>query len=148
MEFIIIIIGILVDRLTKIWAIKSLSSGKEIVIIRNIFSFQYLENRGAAWGIFQNKLVFLSTLTFVVVCMMIFYLIKKRPSSRLLRASLSMVIGGALGNLYDRTIYHKVVDFILFHYKDVYNFPTFNVADMFVVVGTCMLALYIIKEGK
>lgn len=148
MEFIIIIIGILVDRLTKIWAIKSLSSGKEIVIIRNIFSFQYLENRGAAWGIFQNKLVFLSTLTFIVVCMMIFYLIKKKPSSRLLRASLSMVIGGALGNLYDRTIYHKVVDFILFHYKDVYNFPTFNVADMFVVVGTCMLALYIIKEGK
>lgn len=148
MEFIIVFLGILADRITKLWAIKSLSSGNEIVLIKNFFSFEYLENRGAAWGIFQNKLTFLSILTSIVVIGIIIYMVKNKPTSKLLRLSFSLIISGALGNLYDRTIYHKVIDFILFHYKEVYYFPTFNVADMLVVIGAFLLALFIIKEGK
>ena len=55
-----------------------------------------------------------------------------------------MIISGAFGNLFDRIVYKYVVDFILCHYKDVYYFPTFNVADMFVTCGTVLLAVYLI----
>lgn len=146
MEILIIVVGLLLDRITKIWALKSLYVNGDVVIIKNIFAFSYLENRGAAFGIFQNKVQLLSIVTSIVVLAMIFYLVKYKPKSRFLRISMAMIITGAIGNLIDRFVYKFVVDFILVHYKTVYYFPTFNVADMFVVIGTCLLALSIIRD--
>lgn len=146
MEILIVIIGLVLDRITKIWALKGLQVNGDVVLIKNIFGFSYLENRGAAFGIFQNKVLPLSIVTSVVVIGIIYYLFKYKPASKLLRISLAMIITGALGNLIDRYVYKYVVDFILVHYKDVYYFPTFNVADMFVVVGTCLLALTILRD--
>lgn len=148
MEFAIVIIGIIMDRVTKIWALRSLTGERDIVIIKDLFSFQYLENRGAAFGIFQGKTFLLSLVTLIVLIGMVYYLIKYKPSSKFTRISLALIISGALGNLYDRIIYKYVVDFILVHYKDIYYFPTFNVADMLVVVGTVVLAISILREGK
>lgn len=146
MEILIIVLGLLLDRITKIWALKSLYVNGDVVVIKNIFAFSYLENRGAAFGIFQNKVQLLSIVTSIVVLVMIFYLVKYRPKSRFLRISMAMIITGAIGNLIDRFVYKFVVDFILVHYKTIYYFPTFNVADMFVVIGTCLLALSIIRD--
>lgn len=146
MEILIIFLGLILDRVTKIWALKSLYVNGDVVIIKNIFAFSYLENRGAAFGIFQNKVMLLSIVTSIVVLAMIFYLIKYRPKATFLRLSIAMIITGAIGNLIDRFVYKFVVDFILVHYKTIYYFPTFNVADMFVVIGTCLLALSIIKD--
>lgn len=146
MEILIIVVGLLLDRITKIWALKSLYVNGDVVVIKNIFAFSYLENRGAAFGIFQNKVQLLSIVTSIVVLVMIFYLVKYRPKSRFLRISMAMIITGAIGNLIDRFVYKFVVDFILVHYKTIYYFPTFNVADMFVVIGTCLLALSIIRD--
>lgn len=148
MEFIIIVLGLILDRITKIWALKSLSQVDEIVIIKNIFSFSYLENRGAAFGIFQNKVSFLAIITSIVILAMIYYLIKYKPSSKILGISLALIISGAIGNLIDRFFYKFVVDFILLHYKDIYYYPTFNIADMLVVIGTALLAICIIRDEK
>jgi signal peptidase II len=148
MEVVIVIIGLFIDRLTKIWAIKDLKKIDEIVVVKNIFSFQYLENPGAAWGILANKTLFLSILTFIVICFMVFFLIKQKVNSELLRVSFSLIIGGALGNLYDRMTYKYVIDFLMLHYKDIYYFPTFNIADMMVVFGSFLLAGCIIKDVK
>jgi signal peptidase II len=146
MEFLIIFIGLFIDRITKVWALKRLAGGSDIVVIENLFSLSYLENRGAAFGIFQNKVLFLSIITSIVILCMIIYLIKYRPASKLLRYTLALIISGAIGNLIDRYVYKYVVDFIMLHYKDVYYFPTFNVADMLVVVGTFLLAICILKD--
>jgi signal peptidase II len=146
MEFLIIIIGLSLDRVTKIWALNALAQGKDIVVIKDIFSFSYLENRGAAFGIFQNKVLILSIVTSIVILGLVFYLIKFRPASKLLRYSLALIISGAVGNLIDRYVYKFVVDFIMLHYKNVYYFPTFNVADMLVVVGTILLAICILRD--
>ncbi len=146
MEILIILFVNIIDRLTKIWATKNLMGGNDFVIVKNIFSLSYLENRGAAWGIFQGKVNFLLIMTIVVVIGIIFYLVKYRPKSKVMRIGLSLIIGGALGNMYDRAIYKFVVDFFYFHYKDVYSFPTFNFADMCVVVGTLLLVLCLIKD--
>jgi len=148
MEILIVILGLVIDRATKIWALKSLTNVDEIVVINNIFSFSYLENRGAAFGIFQNRVLPLAIVTSLVSIAMIYYLIKYKPKSKVLRMSLALIIGGAIGNLLDRYIYKFVVDFIMFHYKDVYYFPTFNFADMMVVVGTILLAICILRDEK
>lgn len=147
MEFIIIILGILIDRMTKIWAEKVLAQKDEIVIIKNIFSFSYLQNKGAAFGILQNKVLFLSIITLLVLLGIVFYIVRYKPTSKILRIALALIIAGALGNLIDRVYYKYVVDFILVHYKDSL-FPTFNVADSMVVIGTALLGFYIVKEGK
>ena len=146
MEILIIVLGLILDRVTKIWALNSLSKVSEIVIIKDFFSFSYLVNRGAAFGIFQNKVLFLSLITSVVTLAIVYYLIRYKPNSKLLKVSLALIISGAIGNLIDRVGYKYVVDFIMFHYKEMYYFPTFNVADMLVVSGTALLAIYLIKE--
>ncbi|MGY0375201.1 signal peptidase II [Clostridium sp. JNZ J1-5] len=148
MEILLVFLGISLDRISKIWALKSLKTGNDIVVIDNFFSFQYLENRGAAFGIFQGKVFLLTAVTLLVVIGMIYYLIKYKPDSKVLRLSFALIISGAIGNLYDRVFYKYVVDFILLHYRDIYYFPTFNVADMLVVVGTFLLAICVLREGK
>ncbi|OFI07565.1 lipoprotein signal peptidase [Clostridium acetireducens DSM 10703] len=146
MEFIIIILGIILDRITKIWALKYLALGNNVIIIPNFFAFSYLENRGAAFGILQNKLLFLVVITLIVLIGIVYYILKYKPTSNLLRIGLAFVISGAIGNLIDRVMYGFVVDFILLHYKNVYYFPTFNIADMLVSLGALLLAIYLIKE--
>ncbi|AUM95377.1 TPA: signal peptidase II [Clostridium botulinum] len=146
MGIIVLILGIVLDRISKIWALNTLASGKDIVIIKNLFSLSYLENRGAAFGIFQNRLIFLSLITVIVILGVAYFIVKYKPTSKLLKISLSLIISGAIGNLIDRIYYKFVVDFIMLHYKDVYFFPTFNVADTLVVIGTILLAIYILKE--
>ncbi|NLZ47341.1 MAG: signal peptidase II [Clostridiales bacterium] len=148
MYIFIIIIGIIIDRVTKLLAISKLNGEESIAIIKNFFSFEYVENEGAAFGILQGRQYILSAMAAIMVIAIIFYLIKYKPSSKLLKLSLSMVISGAIGNLIDRLYYNYVVDFISFHYKDLYYFPNFNVADILVVVGTFLLVFYIIKDVK
>ena len=146
MEVIIIFLGLLLDRLAKVWALSSLKEKNGIIVIKDFFKLEYLENRGAAFGILQNKLILLALVTLLIISGMIYYIIKYKPKSKFLRISFALIISGALGNLYDRLFYKYVVDFILIHYKEVYYFPTFNIADMLVVLGTLILAISIVKE--
>lgn len=146
MEILIIILVNIIDRLSKLWAVKQLKSGSDIVIIKNIFSFSYLENQGAAWGIFQGKIIFLLIVTITIFAGIVYFFVKYKPKNKVLRLSLSLIIGGAAGNMFDRAVYKHVVDFIFFHYKDVYSFPTFNVADISVVIGTFLLAICLLRN--
>ncbi|WP_138204428.1 signal peptidase II [Haloimpatiens lingqiaonensis] len=148
MEISIIIFGVLLDRLTKYWSVNILSKIGEIKIIDKFFSFYYLENTGAAFGIMKNKIYFLSIVTVLVLGGIIYYLLFKRPKDKLIRISLSLIIAGAIGNLVDRVLYKYVIDFILLHFKDVYYFPVFNVADILVCIGTFLLIIFLIKEDK
>lgn len=146
LELLIIIIGFFADRVTKLWALGYLKGTDRITIINNIFKLDYLENRGAAFGILEDKIWFLVLITTIVVGGIIFYLLKAKPTFRLTRIAFSMIIAGALGNFYDRLVYKFVVDFICIHYKDVYYFPTFNVADILVSLGTVAIIICIIKD--
>ena len=146
MEILIIFLGLILDRLAKLWALNSLKENNGVILIKDFFKLEYLENRGAAFGILQNKLILLAIVTLLVISGMIYYIIKYKPKSKYLRISFALIISGALGNLYDRLFYKYVVDFILVHYKDIYYFPTFNIADSLVVVGTLILAISIVKD--
>lgn len=148
MEIVIILLGIAVDRFTKLWVMKSLLENSNVDIIGNFVSVLYIKNKGAAFGILQNKLYFLTSVTIIVVVGMIYYIFKFKPQSRMVTISLSLIISGALGNLADRIVYGYVVDFIALHLGNIYYFPIFNIADILVVTGTMLLAFCLLKEGK
>jgi len=143
---IIVVLGLIIDRGTKWWAICTLKGSEGLTVIKDFFTLDYLENRGAAFGMLQNKQWLFIVITIVVVIGMIFYLLKYKPKFKLVYVSIAMIIAGAVGNLIDRISYKYVVDFIMVHYRDVYYFPTFNVADMLVCIGTFFLLICILKD--
>lgn len=141
MELILILLIIALDQVTKYLAVAYLKEVISIEIIKGVFNFTYVENRGAAFGILQNQRWFFIILTVIISIGLFYYLIVHAHHSLLLRISLSMILGGAIGNLIDRIRLGYVVDMLHFSLID---FPVFNVADCFVVTGTILLAYYVL----
>lgn len=139
--FVAILIGI--DQITKFIAIRNLKPIGSISIIDKIFSFTFVENRGAAFGIFQGKTLALSIITIVIIIGIVYFYIRlpKTRVYKFIRFSLILIISGALGNLIDRIFRGYVVDF--FHATFI-NFPVFNMADIYVVVGAFLMAVLVI----
>lgn len=140
MIYILIIgLGLIVDRLTKVYAVKNFIDNP---ITSPLINFTYLENRGAAFGILQDKRIFFLLITLAIVGYLIYQLYKthhKNPP--MINISLAMIISGALGNFYDRLVNGYVVDFIEFSFI---NFPIFNVADILVTLGCGLMIIYIL----
>ncbi len=142
---IIIILGVILDRITKIHAINNFIDNPYNGTILN---FTYLENRGAAFGILQDNRAFFIILTIVIIGYLIYYFIKHyKTNTTLLNIAITFIITGALGNFYDRLVKTYVVDFIEFAFVD---FPVFNVADIFVTVGSILIIIYLLffEEGE
>lgn len=147
MIYIIIIIGLVLDRITKLWAVNALMGQKDITIIKDFFDFSYLENRGAAFGIFQGKAYLLAAVTIIILFFLFVNYLRTKNKMRIFTWSTGLIISGAVGNLIDRLYLGYVVDFVTLHFKEIYYFPSFNVADMCITFGTGLLVLYIIKEA-
>lgn len=135
---IILLIGI--DQLSKVWALKSLKEIGSIPIIQNVFHLTYVENRGAAFGMLQNNQTIFIIVALAASVFGLYYLHTKKVNI-LGRAGIILIISGAIGNLIDRVRLGFVVDY--FDFRFIWEY-VFNVADVFVVVGTIMLCAYII----
>ena len=133
----VFILLILADRLTKQWAVLELMDG-DIAVWDGVLRFHYLENRGAAWGLFENAFWLFYIITAVAVVIMAYFYaripFKKRYT--LLRFLMVLLCAGAVGNFIDRALYHYVIDFIYF---ELINFPVFNIADCYVTVSVILL---------
>ena len=137
------------DQVTKFLVVKFLSpEGTSVDVIPGVYRFTYVRNGNGMMGLFnENRWVFV-VLSLVVVAAIVVYFWKARPKNRLLCVSLGMILGGGLGNMIDR-IFHadgRVVDFI-----DFYAFPKvwkyiYNVADIFVTIGTALLMIFLIVD--
>lgn len=138
--FIAAIIAVL-DQATKQLVLRNITSTDRITVIDGFFYLIYRENTGAAWSLFPNGRYFFLAITPVIAGALVFFLV--RSHSRFLKLSLSLILGGAAGNFIDRAYRGSVVDFFDFHFGS-YVFPTFNVADTFVVVGTILLSIYML----
>tara|TARA_B100001109_G_C18681400_1_gene388878 strand:+ start:82 stop:564 length:483 start_codon:yes stop_codon:yes gene_type:complete len=147
--FLIVLPIFLFDRFSKIYVIYL---DKEL-LGSEIFSSKFLNisliwNKGIAFGLFsfsQSNLYNLITLIIVIIIFIIVILIKKTKGIE--RLCLSMILGGALGNLYDRIVHKAVPDFIDFHIRDLHWF-IFNVADIFITLGVIMLILLELLKTK
>lgn len=144
---IIFLLGLLtliaLDQITKWLAVVKLKPIHDIPIIKGVFHLTYVENRGAAFGIFQGKHLFFIITTILVVTFVTIYYFKLPlgKESYWMRFSLVLLVAGAIGNLIDRIRLGYVVDFLYFKLID---FPVFNVADICVVVGVAILSLLIL----
>ena len=142
-----IVILVAFDQLTKWLVVKYLLPGGPISIIDGVFELRYLENRGAAFGIFQNRQWMFILLTLIIVAAVIWLYIKMPETKRMLplRIISVAVISGAIGNLIDRILNSYVVDFLYFRLID---FPIFNVADIYVTVSAVIFIILFIFYYK
>jgi signal peptidase II len=138
---------ILVDRLSKNWIVHRIRPGYDIPIIPGVFRLSHVLNTGAAFSLMENwppNAVRIGLIAFSVVAAILVFTLLWRTGRALTLTSvaLALILGGALGNLYDRIRFHHVVDFLavrIYHY----NWPDFNVADSCIVIGACLLLLEI-----
>ena len=144
---ILLLIGF--DQITKYLAVMQLKDKPAFSIINGILEFNYLENKGAAFGMLQNQKAFFVFVA-VVILGVIAYVLYKTPDDKKytkLHVLLSFIAAGAIGNMIDRIRFDYVVDFI---YIVLINFPIFNVADMYVSFATVILVillLFVYKES-
>lgn len=133
-----------VDLYTKALAVSRLA-GNSFPVIDNILNFTYVENTGAAFGMLKNGNVFLIISTVIIMAAVIAYLTIKKPKAKAVKIASALIIGGALGNLYDRIFRGFVVDFIDIRFI---NYPVFNIADCCVVCGAIIFAVWVIFFDK
>lgn len=131
------------DQVIKFFAENNLSAESSIPVIKNILEWDYVQNTGAAFGIFENNTFLLSVITGIIILIGIIALIAKKIKGGFLQAVAVMIIAGGIGNLIDRIRLGYVTDYIKVLFID---FPVFNFADILVTCGSFMLIGYLIWD--
>ncbi|MCR5510267.1 MAG: signal peptidase II [Lachnospiraceae bacterium] len=147
LDFIFMCLLIVADQYTKAWAVVTLKDKPAIPIISGILELNYLENRGAAFGMMQNQKIFFIFVAIVILGCIVYMLVKAPASKKymILHILLTFIAAGAIGNMIDRLSLNYVVDFI---YIKAINFPVFNVADIYVTCATIILVLVLLFVYK
>ena len=132
----LVILLLLIDQGSK-GLMEAILTGKSITVIPNFFSLVFVTNTGAAWSIMQGNTLFLIILGIIAIFSLIFVMptIKESIWKSI---SFTMLYAGIIGNLLDRAIFHYVKDFLKFTIFG-YEYPVFNFADIFIVVGAILL---------
>ncbi len=148
LDTIALILLVAIDQITKYFAIIKLKNRPALPLLDGILEFNYLENRGAAFGMLQNQKFFFLFVGIIMLFVIVYVLIKipAKKKYTITHIFLVMIASGAIGNMIDRIRFDYVVDFISFI---LINFPIFNVADMYVtiaLVGMSILILFVYKE--
>ena len=147
LDFLMLILFVAADQITKNYAVIKLKNQPAYNLIDGILEFNYLENKGAAFGMLQNQKVFFVFVALIFIGVIAFVIVRipLKKKYRSLHLLLVMISAGAIGNLIDRLRYDYVVDFI---YLVFINFPIFNVADILVTVSTIILIIQILFVYK
>lgn len=145
--YLIAFIIIIIDQLTKWIVVTYMELHEQITIIENFFYLTSHRNKGAAWGILQDQMVFFYIVTVIVVLGIIYYMEKHAKDHKSLALALSFILGGAIGNFIDRLFRKEVVDFLDFIIF-TYDYPIFNIADSSLVVGVILLIIITFRDEK
>ena len=148
LHFLISLAVVCLDRLAKWEVARNLALHENIQVIPDFFRITHVENRGAAFGLFADSpsewkiavLVLFSIVALVIVSALLW---RNSHSITTTGVGLALILGGALGNLWDRLVSGRVVDFLLF-YVGQYQWPAFNVADSAIVIGAGLLVIEIL----
>ena len=144
----LIAVTVFLDQITKYLTILYLKPIDTQPLWEGVLHLTYVENTGAAFGMMKDsRWIFMVTSTVAIVGILVYMVyrtyIKKNPLPWMEALSLSLIVGGGIGNMIDRTVLGYVVDMIDFR---LINFAVFNVADSFVCVGAGLMVLYLIRE--
>ncbi|SDJ73787.1 signal peptidase II [Sediminibacillus albus] len=147
--YILAVIIVIVDQISKWWIAKTMDIGEQIPVINDFFYITSHRNKGAAWGILEGQMWFFYIVTLIVVIVIIYYINTLAKADRLAGWSLGLILGGAVGNFIDRLFRKEVVDFFDV-YIGSYDYPIFNIADSSLVCGVILLlaAMFIDEKRK
>lgn len=148
LDAVIILILTAIDQFTKYMAVVHLKGKEDISLLKGILHLQYLENRGAAFGLLQEQKWFILFIGILFLAVIIFLMVKLPNQKKYNKLHLvsAVVAAGAIGNMIDRIRFDYVIDFISFV---AVNFPIFNFADICVtlsVISAAILILFVYKE--
>lgn len=145
------VLVLIIDQASKYYFEHRLELYEQIVIIPDYFSWMLAYNTGAAFSFLADSSGWqrwlFALIAIVVSVVLVVWLKRLGRDDTWLAIALALVLGGALGNLYDRIVIGHVIDFIFVHWKE-HGFPAFNVADSAITVGAIMLALDMFKSKK
>lgn len=149
MIFILIITILLaaLDQITKLVITSKLLLGESITLIPGFFKITLVHNKGAAWSILNNQALLLVAIGLIALAVVYFVLIKGKTLKKLDILLTGMLVAGIVGNLIDRIRFGYVVDYLDFNFFG-YDYPIFNLADIFIVVSIIALIIKSIKEEK
>ena len=147
MALVSIVVLVLLDQITKHLVVLHLKDRSAYVLIKDVFQLEYLENRGAAFGVLQNQRIFfyISVLLITIAVIWFYHKVPIEPKYLPLRICAVLILSGAFGNCIDRIRLNYVVDFLYFK---LINFPIFNVADIYVTVAAFLLVILILIYYK
>ena len=146
MMIILTIAFLVIDIVSKLVVSNFMVVNDSILVIKNFLYITYVKNTGAAWSIFSGETLGLIIVSLIIISFIIYYISKNKPSTKIEKIGYGMILGGSFGNLLDRIIYGYVIDFLDFNIFG-YNYPIFNLADTFIVVGVFILIVCSIREN-
>ncbi|MFO7892022.1 MAG: signal peptidase II [bacterium] len=138
---------VIIDQISKIIIKESMYLGQSIELAGNFLKITYIENPGIAFGIRVGSPIIFTILSLLASIGILMYIIYNRNGDKVLKYGLTIILGGALGNLIDRLFMQRVVDFIDVGIGST-RWPVFNVADSAVVIGMFILIYTMIKIEK
>lgn len=145
--YIFALISLIIDQIVKILVSNYLILGQTIKIINNFFYLTYVQNKGAAFSILIGYRYILIIITFIFLYYLHKCIKKQKSFNKLEIISYGLLFGGIIGNLIDRIIYGYVIDYFDFMIFN-YNFPIFNLADSFIVIGCIILVINSYLKGE
>lgn len=145
MYIIIAFLIVALDQITKIVVNSNIGYSYEIEVIKDFFYLTNIRNKGVAFGMLQDARIVFIPLTIFIMVFLTYLLMREEKWYK--KLVYSLILGGAVGNFIDRIFRGYVIDFLDF-YIFSYNFPTFNVADIFITIGTILLLFLVLKEEE
>ena len=130
----------LLDQIIKYSVVNNIKPHGTVSIISGVLNITYVENRGVAFGMFTDMRWIFVALTALMIFAIIFYMLKKRPEGKFFYIVAGLIIGGGLGNLYDRIVNGYVIDYISLSFFP----PVCNFADYCITVGVILLIFYVL----
>jgi len=149
----VFVITLLIDQLTKLWIVNRFSYGEQWVVIPDFFNLTHVRNPGGAFSFLATvsedirQAFFLGTGALAIVLLLAFFR-RLEPGEWLSATAIGGVLGGAIGNLTDRIVHGEVIDFLDFRLFGGYVWPTFNMADSWIVVGVGILMIEMFIEPE
>ena len=141
MMIVLTLVFLIIDIVSKLVISNCVFVNDSILVIKDFFYITYVRNTGAAWSIFSGETLGLIIVSLIIISFIIYYSSKNKPSNKIEKIGYAMILGGSFGNLLDRIIYGYVIDFLDFNIFG-YDYPIFNLADSFILVGVILLVIY------
>lgn len=143
----VVALVVILDRITKSFIMSTMKEGESISVWYNFCCLSYIKNQGIAFGLFPTHKNFFIIITIIIICILVYYWKSISKNNLWLQIAIGFILGGALGNLWDRIAFGSVIDFIDIGYLN-HRWPAFNLADSMICIGVGIILIDFIQTKK